>query len=53
MLKLILLSYDRVNIGRFYETCENCQKWLQQNLFHWDEKSLKHGYVCVSIYQYP
>ena len=52
MLKLILLSYDRVNIGRFYERCRNRQKWLQQNLFHYDEKSFKQGYVCVLIYQY-
>ena len=30
MLELILLSYDRVNIGWFYERCGNRQKWLQQ-----------------------
>ena len=52
MLKLILLSFDRVNIGRFYESCGNRQKWLQQYLFHCEEKSFKHGYVCVSMYQY-
>ena len=32
MLKLILLSYNRVKIGRFYESCGNRQKWLQQYL---------------------
>ena len=52
MLKLILLSFYRVNIGGFYERCGEHQKWLQQYLFHCDEKSFKHGYVCVLIYQY-
>ena len=41
MLKLIL-SYDRVNIGRFYESCGNWQKYL----FHCDEKSFK---VAMSV----
>ena len=48
MLKLILLSYNRVKIGRFYESCGNRQKWLQQYLFHCDEKSFE----IVLIYQF-
>ena len=39
MLKLILVSYGRVNIGRFYESCGNCQNWLQQYPFHPTKKA--------------
>ena len=45
MLKLILLSNDHVNIGRFYESCRNRQKWLQQYLLGCDEKSFKHALI--------
>ena len=37
MLKQILWSYDRVNIGGFYENCEIGQIRLQQYLAHCDK----------------
>ena len=33
MLKLILLSYDHVNIGRFYESCGNHQNGFNNTSF--------------------
>ena len=47
MFKLILLSYDRVNIGRFYASCGNRQKWLQQYLFHCEEKKLQTRFINI------
>ena len=39
MLKLSLLSYDRVNIGRFYESCGNRQNGFNTTSFNVTKKA--------------